>query len=445
MKKHFLFLFFGVFLTISSHSQILKKLGDKVNRKIENAVNKKVDNAIDKTLDKITDPKTSEKKSQPKEKTKKPKKKTQPKEETENPVKEAQPEEEIESPVKEAPLEESKPAVQAKEQDDGDDISGQSENQNDCEKEAEKKKGTWTQTKVYNYDHPTPNEKRFTPNMDKVLNAIADLVISSDPAPEGSRVEWEKWFTRSGDSVSTPDPFLHTYEFVARFLPFICKNGKVQPYGITDTWLFIRVNRFFPSEVTQQRQINTATGDKVFSLGKQIGTLDGYTWFEPAPTGIRQIPEVVYNSVLIHRPGKSPFIPVTRGEMLDMCKKWMAIAESGRIKATANVASIHANLDKLYDLNKNDLAQPAIIRMPEWNFNTLAGIDPGKQNIFTTPEDGYQLLRPDPSYVDPAVSKWRPQFMVVTWYKVTGKQNSAELDKVMREQFDFKKLGAMIN
>ncbi len=419
MKKHSLFLFFVVFLTISSPAQLLKTLGGKINRKIENDVNKKVDNAIDKTLDNIADLKPSDKTSEP--------------------------EDETEAPVKTTPSEENKPVVKAKEQIDQSINSVQSENQNDCEKEAEKKKGTWTQTKVYNYEHPTPNEKRFTPNMEKVMNAIADLVIESNPTPAGSKAEWEKWFTRSGDSVSTPDPLLHTYQFVGQFLPFICNYGKTEPYGITDTWLFIRVNGFQHSEITRQQQINAVFGEKIFSLGKQTGTLGGYPYFEPAPTGIRQIPAIVYHSVLIHRSGRSPFIPVSRGEFLDLCRKWLTMAESGKVKISANLASMRTNLDKLYNLNKSAWDQPAIIRSPEWSFNMLAGTDTDKQNIFTTPEDGYQLLRPDLSYVDPSVSKWKPQFMVVTWYEATGKPNSEELNKVMREQFDFKKLGAMIN
>ncbi len=76
MKKYFLFLFFEIFFTAISSAQILKKLGDRVNRKIENTVNRKVDNTIDTTLDKITDPNPSEKSSQSKGETEVPHKKT---------------------------------------------------------------------------------------------------------------------------------------------------------------------------------------------------------------------------------------------------------------------------------------------------------------------------------------------------------------------------------
>lgn len=419
MKKYFLFLFFEIFFTAISSAQILKKLGDRVNRKIENTVNRKVDNTIDTTLDKIIDPNPSEKSSQSKGET--------------------------EVHTKKTPSPENKPVMKTEEQVELSNTSVQNENQENCEKEAEKKKGTWVQSVVYNYEYPTPNEKRFTPNMDKVMDAIADLVIKSNPAPVGSKVEWEKWFIRSCDTVSTPDPLLHTYQFVGQFLPFICNYGKVEPYGITDTWLFIRVNGFHHSEITQQEQINKFFGDKVFSLGKQRGALSGYPYFEPAPTGIRQIPEVVYHSVLIHRSGKLPYVPLTRGELLDMCKKWITMVESGKQKATGNAVSMRANLDKLYNLNKDDLDKPAIIQKAEWDFNELSNVGSDTQNIFTAPDNGYQLLRPDLSYVDQSVSKWRPQFMLVTWYRVAGKQNSAELDKVMKEQFDFKKLEKLIS
>ncbi len=419
MKKRILFLFVGVLIAMSSPAQILKRLEDKVNRKIENAIDRKVDNTIDKILDKITDPKPSEKSSQSKGET--------------------------EVHTKTTPSPDNKQVVKTKEQVELSNTSVQNENQDNCEKEAEMKKGTWLQSVVYNYEYPTPNEKRFTPNMEKVMDAIADVVINSNPAPVGSKAEWEKWFIRSGDTVSTPDRFLHSYQFVGKFLPFICNYGKVEPYGITDTWLFIRVNAFHHSEVTQQRQINTTFDDMVFSLGKQAGTLGGYPYFKPEPTGIRQIPAIVYHSVLIHRSGKLPYVPVTRGELLEMCKKWITMVESGKQKATGNSVSMRANLDKLYNLNKDDLDKPAIIQKAAWDFNELSNIGSDTQNIFTTPVNGYQLLRPDFSYVDQSVSKWRPQFMVVSWYKVAGKQNSAELDKVMKEQFDFKKLETLMN
>lgn len=121
------------------------------------------------------------------------------------------------------------------------------------------------------------------------------------------------------------------------------------------------------------------------------------------------------------------------------------MVESGKLKATGNAGTMRANLDKLFQLNKEDMNEPAIIRNPEWNFNDLSRIDADRQNIFTTPEEGYQLLRANPAYVNTSLSKWKPQFMVVTWYRVAGKQNSVELDKAMREHFDFKKLEALIN
>ncbi len=421
MKKIAMLLGLGLLLTDASSAQLLKRLGEKASSKVENAVNRKVENkvdrAIDKTLDKISEPGTKEK-SKPDRK-----------------------EVKTEKPVNVVKSSEDRPVVQQKE------VTVQKQTiyeQEDCAKAAEKKKGKWEEGPVFNYDYPLPDEKRFAPNMERVMDNIANQIIKSYPAPEGSTVRWAKWFARSGDTVSTPDRFLYAYEFAAKFLPFICNKGKIEAYGIADVWMFVRVNRFHPSEITQQKEINTVLKDKVFSLGKLLGTFDGYPWFEPAPTGVRQIPEVVYNSVLLHRPGRLPYTAVTRGELLDMCKKWLAMAESGKVKTTGSLAAMQTKLNKLYDLNKADLDKPAIIRHPEWNFNDLNNIDPDKQNIFTTPADGYQLLRADPSYVDQSESKWKPQFAVVTWYNVTGRRYSDQLNKVMSGQFDYKKLAEVI-
>lgn len=431
MQKSFLLLCCVLFFANTPSAQILKKLGDKVNRKIENAVNTRIDNTvdktIDKTIDKISNPETENKSPKSKEKVKaKPKEKSKPSDNT-------------------TYTPEAKPTTQITQSAPNYIIPKKTQATDDCEKEAEKKKGSWKKSVEYNYQEPTIDEKRLTPNMNKVMEAIAELVIKSNPTPTGSQAEWEQWFTRSADTVSRPDRSIYTYEFASKFLPYVCDKGKIVASGITDTWMFVRVNRFHPSEITEQHQINVAFGEKIFSLGKQRGTLGGYPYFEPAPTGIRRIPEVLYSTVLISRPGQLPYTAVTKGEFLNICKKWLGMVETGKLKATGNTGAIRTNLDKLFQSNKDEMDKPAIIRNPEWDLNELGRIDADKQNIFTTPEDGYQLLRPNPAYVNTSLSKWKPQFMVVTWYRVAGKQYSIELDKAMREQFDFKKLEALMN
>ncbi len=423
MQKNFLFLCCVLFFTNTSSAQILKKLGDKVNRKIENAVNTSIDKTIDKTIDKISHPESDNNSSKTKEKTKD---KTQPSDNTSR-------------------KSDAKPTTQTTRGINNDHASNKTQATDDCQKEAEKKKGSWEKSAEFNYEYPTTDEKRFKPNMNRVMESIAALVTKYNPTPTGSQAKWEQWFTRSADTVSRPDRSIYTYEFVGKFRPYVCNKGKIEVSGITDTWMFVRINRFHPSEITEQHQINAAFGDKMFSLGKQLGTLGGYPYFEPAPSGIRQIPEVLYSTVLISRPGQLPYTAVTRGEFLNICKKWLGMVESGKLKATGNAGTMRANLDKLFQLNKEDMNEPAIIRNPEWNFNDLSRIDADRQNIFTTPEEGYQLLRANPAYVNTSLSKWKPQFMVVTWYRVAGKQNSVELDKAMREHFDFKKLEALIN
>ena len=419
MQKNFLLLCCVLFFTNTSSAQILKNLGDKASKKIENAVNTSIDKTIDKTIDKIDNPETDNKSPKSKEKT---------------------------TTSKHTPRTlDTKPTIQTKPGTPKDNASKKIQANDDCQKEAEKKKGSWKKSVEYNYQEPTTEEKRLTPNMNKVMSTIAELVIKYNPAPIGSQAEWEEWFTRSADTVSRPDRSIYTYEFAGKFLPYVCNNGKIVASGITDTWMFVRVNRFHPSEITEQHQINAAFGDKIFSLGKQRGTLGGYPYFEPVPTGIRRIPEILYSTVLISRPGQLPYTAVTKGEFLNICKKWLGMVETGKLKATGNTGAMRTNLDKLFQLNKDDMDKPAIIRNPEWNFKELSNTAPDKQNIFITPEDGYQLLRPNSAYVNTSLSKWKPQFIVVTWYRVAGKQNSAELDKAMREQFDFKKLGALMN
>lgn len=88
--------------------------------------------------------------------------------------------------------------------------------------------------------------------------------------------------------------------------------------------------------------------------------------------------------------------------------------------------------------------QPAILRSWVYTIRDIEIADPTQKKFFTTANRGYQLVRANPDYMDQTQEKWKPQFIWVEWLKVVGLQNSAELDKVMREKFDFTKLGDLL-
>jgi hypothetical protein len=101
------------------------------------------------------------------------------------------------------------------------------------------------------------------------------------------------------------------------------------------------------------------------------------------------------------------------------------------------------NLEKLHEKQLN---QPAVLTMPYWGFISIENIS-NEKSIFTTPNRGYQLVRVNPEYADPSREKWKPQYMWVSW-SVSQEDfypaNTVALDKMIRESFDFDKLGEML-
>lgn len=125
----------------------------------------------------------------------------------------------------------------------------------------------------------------------------------------------------------------------------------------------------------------------------------------------------------------------------NMGEEWYT-EQSERVKK--QFVGIRENLQNQIRLYEKELAQPAILRTWEFTLRTLEIASPTQKTLFTTPNRGYQLVRANHNYMDQSQEKWKPQFMWVEWYKVVSKTNSIELDKVMREQFDFKELGKLL-
>ena len=177
-----------------------------------------------------------------------------------------------------------------------------------------------------------------------------------------------------------------------------------------------------------------------------------------------------FYSVLVHHPGKLPYVPVTKKEFFELSKRLIEVIEKKtkydvdiknatpeKIKAHGEewyleqmervdkqFKGIKDNLNQLEKLYEKELNQPAILRSWEYGIRAIEIADPTQKKFFTTANRGYQLVRANPDYMDQTQEKWKPQFMWVEWYKPVAKQNAIELDKVMREKFDFKELGNLL-
>ena len=335
-----------------------------------------------------------------------------------------------------------------------------------CPENPETKKGVWKKDPDKNYYGPTvhPETKKNKDVIGIVLDSIAKIFIRSNPEPVGSYARWYRYFDTENDSITSPDPSFTNYQFVSLLLPYICQNGVVKPFSLTDTWIYVHVNGYWPSGHTLQHEMNDALGEKLFTLPPQRGTLGGYPVFEPISKGEKDSPWLIFYSVLVHHPGKLPYVPVTKAEFFELNRKLIEVKEKeykagieyerknmGEDWYTQRADQIknqfegmRDNLEQLMKMYEKEMNQPAILREWDWTIRGIEIADPTQKKLFTTANRGYQLVKANPEYMDQSQEKWKPQFMWVEWFKVVSKSNSLELDKVMHEQFDFTELGKLL-
>jgi hypothetical protein len=338
----------------------------------------------------------------------------------------------------------------------------------DCPEDPVTKKGVW---KNYPDDglagfivHPVTMKHKA--QIGQMLDTIANLFIKYNPAPIGSEARWKKSLRTEWDSITSPDPSFSNYMYTGAYFPYICSNGTVKAFSQTDTWVYVHVNGYWPSGHMYQHEFNKTLGEKLFTLAPQRGTLGGYPVFEPIPKGEEDSPWLLFYSVLIHHPGKLPYVPVTKREFFELSRRLIEVREK-KIKYDADIKNatpekikahgeewyleqmdrvdkqfkgIYNNLALLEKLYEKELNQPAILRSWEYTMRDIEIADPTQKKFFTTANRGYQLVRANPDYMDQKQEKWKPQFIWVEWYKPVAMKNAIELDKVLREKFDFKEL-----
>jgi len=342
----------------------------------------------------------------------------------------------------------------------------------DCPEEPTQKKGVW---KNYPDDGLAGFEvhlvtMKYKAQIGLVLDSIVKLFIKYNPEPTGSEARWKRSLRTEWDSLTSPDPSFTNYMYTSGYFPYICSRGTVKAFTQTDTWVYVHVNGFWSSGYTIQHEINNALKEKLFTLPPQNGTLNGYPVFEPIPKGETDAPWLRFYSVLIHKPGKLPYSNVSKREFFDLYniladtkekeelhsydiknasayqinnngEDWYRI-QTERVKK--KYLEIKENLRRLEKANEKVMDQPAILKGWDCTIRTIEIVNPEQNDLFTVAARGYQLVRANPGYMDQKQEKWKPQFMWVEWQKVVGMQNSAELDKVMREKFDFKEPGKLL-
>jgi hypothetical protein len=311
--------------------------------------------------------------------------------------------------------------------------------------------------------------------------------------PRGTHPSWYPW-TFSGTAGTTKPS---AYQFVAMFMYYYCGRPPFPMARSTETgiWFYVNANHFswFFDDI-ETSIWSVAAGEQVHVLTRKAGELHGYQTYEGLHNRRSNVGTFYSRTLLLSRAGESPFVPVTRRELLTGMTSWLektkakqmaGIRASARIRPDSEqqrskqigLESIDRNIrasnrdahkarflanwktdqqmldsnvmmvGRYYDdrltktrklmasLSDAELQRPALVgnQAPD-NFDS-----------FPTEEDGGRMLvRENSGYFHPGLPRHARQFLVVYW-----QWDSTQVGRDVRDQveskLDFKALQAMID
>lgn len=345
-----------------------------------------------------------------------------------------------------------------------------------------------------------------SPEAYKRLEAIQNLLFTIYPEPVGVDAAWRrnigisyfgaksKYFNRDhGPTKYVNLPHFFQYSYSCGFFDYYCYEGKMIPGypGETNAVIQVIVNT-----------LSHFTGDGLADCDMNIGGLPvkmryqlkekwkGYDLYT-AETGSST------QSVLIHRPGMLPYIPVTRKQYLDHSIKHLTTIYDKMIKDFEQVPvrtpeeqekEKNAKLEKFKkdfgsdpkklksavdyylsgyqtdqqrrdeQVNKIKKDKTDILKryQDELEKTTKEGLLDSPASvvvlhspdlvtpIFAAEDKGPMLVTDNPDYVRKDLPKHIPQFFVLTW-KGMSKGVRGEVGKIIKEKFPIEKLQAMID
>ena len=236
--------------------------------------------------------------------------------------------------------------------------------------------------------------------------------------------------------------------------------------GETGTWIEIYANTLVAAKelrVEDANAIGTIGGYPVCQLQpliKKIGDFEllgiDYETAAISAAGIE-------HSVIIHRKGMLPYIPVTRKQYLEQCISYVEKFYDSTIKLLRESPLPFDDKDNrdIRDdqINKAIKNREAALKryQEELEKNTKEGtlelpaIVTGILSalfydvpIFVSEKEGWTLVTENPDYMRKDLPKYVPQFFVVNW-KWGEWKAEADIAKLIEERFPFDKLQAMID
>ena len=273
------------------------------------------------------------------------------------------------------------------------------------------------------------------------------------------------------DRVALEEKPVAVFNYTSGFFRHYCNPNNLNEIssgypGETGTWIWIYANT-----LTAAKELRVEDGDA-------IGTIGGYPVCQLQPLikkmGDFELLGIEYetanissagieHSVIIHRKGMLPYIPITRKQYLEHCIAYVAKFYDKGIKSLResplpfddkdNREMRDAQIDK--SIKNRDAALKRYQEEQEKNIKEgtlgLPAIVTGILSalvydvpIFASEKEGWTLVTENPEYMRKDLPKYVPQFFVVNW-KWSDWPPQAGIAKLIEEKFPFEKLQAMID
>jgi hypothetical protein len=335
-----------------------------------------------------------------------------------------------------------------------------------------------------NSGFPNDQLQQVNSRIDKMEN----LLQAAYPEPMGTEAGWYPMIGGGALVKDGPAP----YGLQSLFLAYYCNTGKIDLGDETGTWFYVWANQF--NWFAEYIKNYTIQQQPVYLLTQQLGQFKGYPVYGGVHSSGLPGTRISSNTIMITRPGQSPYLPVTRKQFLDAFlndneaafqktlsameknipvktteeeeaykKNQLAIIE--RVTTPSKMEKAKDNFLQHYITDKqrkeDDIAkikkghaeeikpaQDFLANSPEQELKQAAMVNFTNLLAFkefsTAEKGGRQLVRVNPDYFNSKLPKYVPQFLIVYWR--WDKEKPAEnFKRQVEDQFNFNVLKAMID
>ncbi len=309
------------------------------------------------------------------------------------------------------------------------------------------KKGAWKKTGDANMK--AGNQSQAISRIDKMQK----ILQAAYPDPHGMEAIWYRTMVNQPLVPNGANP----YQLAALFKLYYCLSDKEMKLGDeTATWFYVYANHF--NWFLNYDHFFTVKKNPVYLLTKKVGEIHGYPVYEGIHNGTSNTGTYYSRTIIITRPGQSPYVPVHRSEYLRLYLKrlekdrpvQLSYIENRQVKTDLdkkkkeedfkNISKLYADLmkptqDLLASMTEEEAQMPAIVK----------GDYVGKfERFFTEAEGGQMLVRLNPDYFNTKLPGYVPQFLVVYWRWQKNKL-SENFHEELEKHFDFAALQAMLD